>query len=1026
MKFLQIIIGSILCLFFYMPFGICIANPGSSNEALIAYYSMDSQSITNTVLEDLSSNNYDGINFHAQFLNKGIKGDGSMFYNGTNAYTDLGQMDIPGESLTITAWIYVYDFNVHDARIISKASGTDEQEHYWMLSTIENKGYKLRFRLKTDGITSTLIASEGNLETKQWTHVAAVYDGIEMKLYKDAILVASTPKMGVIDTNHTIPTWIGNNPSADRPFNGLIDELKIYNKSFTHEEITTFYNDDIKNSPDPSDSVNNPNFGSQSSTAYLEWDFDFVETFDNLANWVNHDGRVGNVTDISKMPKLSDGSDSAWGYYSMWSDHVQTQDWISNYGDNRVWRGEKSACIDFEGNGGPSRLGLYFGNSSNEYPENTGYDDIYIFYMVNIRANNWPTDIDENKVGTYTPGESYDWISSWKFNTLNMGGIAPHKYISTTDDRYSTYHIVPHLKPDNYTQDGQIIVINALRDGEQEIFPARGKSVDEYLNNWWGVEFHFRNVMEGDEQVTYQDIWIYGPDGQASQALTHARIVFESQSISNKWNEFYFGGNNSNTYTYGPTMQGDYYVDDFIIDDQRIGPKYFRIIKNETPEKKEKDLIYADNLKYLGAFKLPQEYSNGYQWEYGGYALAFRPDGNPEGSLDGYSGSLFSAGAKTQAASTIKMISEFSIPEPIISDNAEDLNTATTLQAYGDITDGYFDEVLSGEQLTVIKGLTFLEAQNNQIQDKLYWSFWSEYNVANENHPSIGYSDLDLQNPNAQGVWNYENYHVKSVGGYLFDIPRDWADQHISGIYIAAGITRVGDSSVNSFGPALIASAPYLYSNSNPPDANKLPNTALIHYTEDHKLPGYKTTDTWRGGSWITAKTKEAVVFVGQKATGNTWYGLPDAGDGHGENPCGAYKGYHADAFESQMLFYNPDDLAMVANDMMAAWEPIPYLTLDLSTIIPLFSECSRIEGASYDRANKLLYLIHYQGNFPRPLVHVIQMMDEMNGDMNKNSKIDIADAILAMQLIGNGSNGKDDISLEKVIVIFKCLCMFK
>ena len=746
MKFLHVLLAGIICLFICMPIGICIAgpdpskrSPGPSSDDLIAHYSMDSQTITNTTLEDVSSNNFDGTNIHAQFFSKSIKGDGSMFYNGKNAYTDLGHIDIPGESLTITAWIYVYGFNVHDARIISKASGTDEQDHYWMLSTIEKNGYKLRFRLKTGGITSTLIASEGNLETNQWIHVAAVYDGIEMKLYKDGNLLARTSKTGSIDTNHTISTWIGNNPTADRPFNGLIDELKIYNKSLTQEEIATFYHDDINNSPEPSDDTeapsvplnvsgdvrsssqidlswdastdnvgvvgytiyrngefldivisttysdydilpktsyqyevtaydaagnqslsqsnplglttsarsSNPKFGNQSSTAYLEWGFDFVETFDNLANWVNHDGRVGNVTDVSKMPMLEDGSDSPWGYFSMWSDHAQTQNWISNYGDNRVWRGKKSACIDFEGNGGPSRLGLYFGDPSNDHPENTGYYDIYIFYMVNIRANNWPTHIDENKVGTYTPGVSYKWISSWKFNTLNMGAIAPHKYISTTDGRYSTYHIVPHLKADNYTQDGQIIVINSLSDGEKEIFPARGKSVDEYLNNWWGVEFHFRNVMEGDEQVTYQDIWIYGPDGQATQALTNERIVFETQSISNKWNEFYFGGNNSNTYTYGPTMQGDYYVDDFIIDDQRIGPKYFRIIKNETPENEEKDLIYQHHLKYLGAFKLPPEYSNGNQWEYGGYALAFRPDGDPGGYGDGYSGSLFSAGART-------------------------------------------------------------------------------------------------------------------------------------------------------------------------------------------------------------------------------------------------------------------------------------------------------------------------------------------------------------------------------------------
>ena len=41
----------------------------------------------------------------------------------------------------------------------------------------------------------------------------------------------------------------------------------------------------------------------------------------------------------------------------------------------------------------------------------------------------------------------------------------------------------------------------------------------------------------------------------------------------------FFGGNNSNTYSWGPTMQSVYYIDDVIIDEERIGPRYFEIIR---------------------------------------------------------------------------------------------------------------------------------------------------------------------------------------------------------------------------------------------------------------------------------------------------------------------------------------------------------------------------------------------------------------------------------------------------------------
>jgi hypothetical protein len=140
-----------------------------------------------------------------------------------------------------------------------------------------------------------------------------------------------------------------------------------------------------------------PSFGPQSSTKYLEWDFDFVEEFDGLAEWVSTEGKVGNVHDVSKMPKLENGSDSAWGYYSCWTDETPPQKWIGAYGDNRVWRGDKSVAIDIGGARGPSRFGLFMGD---------GYEEFYLFFMVNIPKNEFPTSCEggdcKGNVGVYT------------------------------------------------------------------------------------------------------------------------------------------------------------------------------------------------------------------------------------------------------------------------------------------------------------------------------------------------------------------------------------------------------------------------------------------------------------------------------------------------------------------------------------------------------------------------------------------------------------------------------------------------
>ena len=191
--------------------------------------------------------------------------------------------------------------------------------------------------------------------------------------------------------------------------------------------------------------------------------------------------------------------------------------------------------------------------------------------------------------------------------------------------------------------------------------------------------------------------------------------------------------------------------------------------------------IQKNDLIYKGAFRLPSEDTNEYQWDYGGYALAFNPNGD-SASNDNYPGSLFSTGLDARPNNADKKkISEFSIPVPVISTNLNDLNRAATMQGFGDITGGFYDIVLDGQSLNTMRGLTYLEAQPGQNSGKLYWSFWSAYNVAQDNLASQGYSDLTIANPNAQGVWKLEDYHSKYVSGYLFDIPKDWADDHING-----------------------------------------------------------------------------------------------------------------------------------------------------------------------------------------------------------------------------------------------------
>lgn len=170
---------------------------------------------------------------------------GALNFDGIDDLIDLGMMNLPGDELTVMAWIRPDDLESHtEGRIISKASGLSGNDHEWMVSTIEFSGeFRLRFRLKINGTTQTLIATQGAIVPNEWAHVAASFgaDGV-MKLYKNAQLVGSMTNSGNL-SDSTAPVAIGNQPSADRPFSGTIDDVCIFAQALDIDELAQIYND---------------------------------------------------------------------------------------------------------------------------------------------------------------------------------------------------------------------------------------------------------------------------------------------------------------------------------------------------------------------------------------------------------------------------------------------------------------------------------------------------------------------------------------------------------------------------------------------------------------------------------------------------------------------------------------------------------------------------------------------------------------------------------------------------------------
>ena len=386
-----------------------------------------------------------------------------------------------------------------------------------------------------------------------------------------------------------------------------------------------------------------------------------------------------------------------------------------------------------------------------------------------------------------------------------------------------------------------------------------------------------------------------------------------------------------------------------------------------TAEAQEK-LLQPEDLQYQGAFLLPKEIYGASRWGYGGMALTFYPKGDEKSSNDGYPGSLFGSGHVYD-----NLVGECSIPQPIISPNKalQELPIATQLQDFMDITQGLKNTILAPEDMNVFGGLVYIADG-----DWLYWSFFQYYSVqppGDIDYASHGRSKRDLAHPEAQGVWHIgpfgtEPFHQKKTANYMFEIPKNWAGNYTQGMSIATGKGDGPGLAANSYGPALFAVEPPS-NDSNPKNDSVLPATVLLYYpaapeNSPQYFPQWSECDSWEGAVWISSHGKSGVLFAGRRGRGPTCYGEAAACN----DSCSIYKGYHCYPYEPEFVFYDPKDLALVAQGKIQSQEIIPYAHLNLTSAF--FSSCNYgVGGAAFDQENGILYVI--QQNAEDPIVHV-------------------------------------------------------